>query len=458
MSGDYNILLSEKREFHDAEKEYIEKAEEEGLCEVDTEPYIKCANPSDPDYKWIPDRNCDGVVDLSLLICPECNREVTEADSKQRFEKDVVRIHKPGVRDWLRKRLKNSLDARVRTVSRKYCGQRIEYVLNISEPSANVFVLDQNLGREFMKWCKIYDENPVAFLIDEAIPMRTYTEELELPTFTIQDAFPDLNKDALEAINNAESGPLKHRSIKGRAAHDLGSDESVLETMSYDDFERCVQSLLLGTIGNSQLLGSSETGSGVPDGTLNLHFEDNDMLYMWDAKYVDYVIGEDNETTLSDEYDRIFRHLKDQEKRKQIKTEFGRVQGILLFSPGIKETNIVRLAKFIQEQNLLEETTWGGTVVCFTFDALLSLFNAYNNDTYSVKRKEENFRLVLHSFLSNPSNHEEEPPAIRESKQKCLHMSEKDIDSIFEKIEEFGPEESIFDVEEHMAHLDLVRA
>ena len=457
MTG-INRILSHRREIHEDETGIVTNAEENGLCRREKQRYVLCANPSDPDYEYIPDRNCMGEINLKTEndVCPNCQRNVTEIPSKEILEKEILFLNKGGIRDFVRNSIKQEHNTAASTVKRKYCGRTTEYVLELDSLDAKLFIFFKNSGRDYLRWCKIYDENPVLLLVDEALPLKKEAEAMRFPYFTLEDIFPDITTTVQSALEKGKTSTLTDRGLKGQLAHQIGTNESILEEMKYDDFEHVVQSLLVGAIGNSQMLGATESGSGVPDGTLSLHFQNDDFLYMWDAKFVKYAMGEENKTELADEYDKIFRHLGDMENRRQVKKKFGGVQGIILFSPGIKEANIVRLAEFINERQLLNQEKWTGTICYFSFGALTTLYRMYVDNQFDVRMKEEAFRTVLHSYLSSKPKHGDDPKVIKESLFDCIHMSKEDVHEIYRRLAMFEPEEEEFNVKQHMAYLDLV--
>lgn len=453
----YSTILSEGRTVQDEEKEQAVELEEDGLCDLNEVEYIRCANPKDPDYKKIPNRNCPGrsYVSENHWVCSECCREITEPQSKQRYIEHDLQINRNGVRDWVRKQIKEHFDTNANTVSRTYQGMTNEYVLDIHEPDVKLFLLFDNPGLEYLHWCRVYDENPAFVLIDDALPLENDARDLSIPVFTLDDFYPTVSK-SIDHLQDAISDPLELRNQKASLAYELSKDDEIKKEMSYDDFEQCVQRLLVGTIGNSQLLGSAESGSPVPDGTLTLHSEDDDYLYIWDGKFVKFNKGSDK-TDLRDEYDKIFRHLGDMRKRPQIRENFTDIQGIILFSPGIEEATVNRLAEFIQEEILVKEDTWNGMVVYFQYDALCRMYDLYQKNESNVKQKEETFRTFLHSYLQSLEKHENDPDIIRTSPNQSLHVSVEDVESIFSKLAEMGVEESEFNVAEHMTYVDVLR-
>jgi hypothetical protein len=453
----YSNILSECRTVPDEEKEQAIELKKDDLCYLNDVEYIRCANPKDPDYKKIPNRNCSGrsYVSEKHWICSECSREITEPQSKQRYTEHVLQIDRGGVRDWVRKQIKEYFDTNANTVSRTYRGITNDYVLDILEPDVKLFLLFDNPGLEYLHWCRVYDENPAFVLIDNALPLENDVRDISIPNFTIDDFYPTVSK-SIDHLQDAISDPLELRNQKASLAYELSKDDETRRAMSYDDFEQCVQRLLVGTIGNSQLLGSAESGSPVPDGTLTLHFEDDNHLYMWDGKFVKFNKGSDK-TDLSDEYDKIFRHLMDMRKRPQVRENFTDIQGIILFSPGIEEATVNRLAEFIQEEILVQEDTWNGMVIYFQYDALCRMYNLYQENRYNVTKKERTFRAFLHAYLQSLDKHKNDPDMIRTSPNQSLHVGIEDIESIFSKLAEMEVEESEFNVAEHMTYVDVLR-
>ncbi|MFC6961749.1 hypothetical protein ACFQL7_13170 [Halocatena marina] len=248
-------------------------------------------------------------------------------------------------------------------------------------------------------------------------------------------------------------GPLVNVEQRASLALGMCESEDSLREMDWSDFEHCVDAMLKYSIGTSHLYGGTEPGTGVPDGTLTLNWPDNDCLYMWDAKFVDLI--KNNETTLSDEYSKIFKHLKQLETKQKNAPIYNDVKGICLFSPGISKTSITRLAEFIQEQNLPSGTDWKGSICYFELNALTRLTKMKMENRSGIKQKMGTFEQALHQYLSTPAKHSNEPDVIDNNRYRALHLSEQDIIEIFDYLSTQSNETFEFDKQEHMSYLEF---
>lgn len=449
-----DILLSDGREISDEELEYLEDQTSKELYLIDSERYVLCANPGDPDYKHVPDRECEGAIELDSTapVCNQCDRRITHMKNKTEYSRQVLRLNRNKIRDRIRNEVKSAFDTNANTISRTYCGTELPYILNIESPDANLFIIFESIGRETVKWCKVYNENPVFVLVGDGNQLSNQLSELNIPHFSFSDL---VSGEFKQSILDGDTSPLADRNLCAMTSYDLCSDREVLERMDYDEFERCVQNLLLAVIGTSSLLGSTETGTGVPDGLLTLNHSNPSRLFMWDAKFVDYTSGDTPKTELKSEYDKIFRHRTSVEAVPSIDENFEAVDGIILFTPGIKEANVSRLAEFMKENDFLHNSNWGGTTCYFKFDALLELYDRYSRDDSGVQNKYRGFNAMLHKLMTSASEHKSDIQIIDET-ENCVEIDSMDIDEIFEIIKQFGTEQTDVPAEEYLAYLDMI--
>lgn len=454
--NEVDTILSDGRKLSRSEIDVLEDRIDSNLYQVDKEEFYRCAYSEDPDFKYISNRECEGVIaiDTSKLICGECGRMITDPHGKAIFEEYELNINKREIRDKLRKAIKKEFNVKVNAIERTYFGRKFNYVLNISDLNVNVFLVFSNIRQEILEHCKIYNENPVFSLVGDSILMANNLSKLQIPHFKFTDAYPNTSERLINSINEGRKKQLANRELCADLSYRHCSNDATLTRMKYDDFERCVQNLLAGSIMTSTLLGSSEAGSGVPDGLLTLP-HNNSPLFMWDAKFVDYKLGNRTKTTLKSEYDKIFRHETSIEAVPSISEKFNGVEGIILFTPGIKESNVKRLAEFMKENNFMHNNVWKSSICYFKFEALLELFNLYNQNKSNVKNKEKGFRAVLHKFVTSSSKHESDPDIISNT-ENCLEISVEDIHEIFSKVETLGVEEEEVPHEEYLSYLDLM--
>lgn len=459
MKNGIDRVLRNGREIHYNEIDIAETARTDDLCEINTEKYVHCANPEDDDYNRLRRKECKGeiIVDDTNNICNKCGRLIPDIQSKQKFSRKIIDINEGRVRDEIREIIKSETSYSWHTVSRSYYGHTFEYVLSSDSIDPLIFILFDNIGRELVEWIKIYDEKPILVLVGDAVALEKQASEYSIPVINFGDIYTECNISVETVLSRSDKDLLADREIKASLSLKKTSSDPVIRKMKYDEFEHCVQNLLLGTIGNSNLIGSTEAGSGVPDGVLALCRDKADpQLFMWDAKFVDFTKSDKDKTHLRDEYDKIFRHLSTLENFPGLEPNFDQIKGIILFSPGIKESNVTRLAEFIEENNFMRDNEWNGTICYFKYDALTHLYELYRDNRSGVRQKENVFRMILSKFISSPSIHDDDPDSIQNATAKCLELSKSDVKRIFDKLEGFSAEESQFPVEEYMSYLEIV--
>jgi len=449
-----DVIFSDGREISEAELESLEQKIDQGLYSIELERYVRCANPDDPDYKHIPDRDCEGTIELdsTASVCDYCDRRINNPQGKTEYSRQILHLNRNKIRDYIRTKIKSSFDTGATTISRTYCGTEISYILNVESPNVNLFIVFEVLGRETVKWCKVYNENPVFVLIGDGNQLSNQLSELNIPYFSFSDL---VSGEFKQPILAGDIGPLADRDLCAKISYNLCSNREVLERMAYDEFERSVQNLLLSMIGTSSLLGSTEAGTGVPDGLLTLNHSNPPRLFMWDAKFIDYRSSNKPKTDLKSEYDKIFRHRTSVESVPSIDKRFDAVEGVVLFTPGIKEANVSRLAEFMEENDFLHNNSWNGTVCYFKFDALLHLYNRYSRDDFDVQNKYRGLNATLFRFMTSSSKHESDTKIVEET-ENCVEIDSKDVDRIFDKIKRLGTEQTDVPTEEYLAYLDVV--
>ncbi|WP_226041307.1 hypothetical protein [Natrinema sp. DC36] len=338
-----------------------------------------------------------------------------------------------------------------------YNGDRLEPVFEAHTDTERitVHILLEHIPRTTIKWLRIYNRSSFFILLDGSLSCSDELDRLGLPYLTISEL---IDSDSEKAIKSkyqeiTERGPLVDIEQRASIALEMCTSDDVLRHMDWSDFEHCVDSMLKYSIGTSHLYGGTEPGTGVPDGTLTLNWPGNDCLYMWDAKFVD--LSSNDETNLSDEYSKIFRHLQELNSKQQTEPIYDQIHGICLFSPGIAETSITRLAEFIQEQNLPSETEWRGSICYFGLDALTKMTQMKIENRSNIKQKMGKFENALNQYLSTPAKHANEPEMISNSQYQAVHISPEDIEAIFEYLSGQSKETFEFDKQKHMNYLEF---
>lgn len=366
---------------------------------------------------------------------------------------------KSGIYRYVRNKVKNTLDC---SVSKKnnglvYHGNRLKPVFEVDVESEyfNVHLLFEHIPRTTIKWIRIYNRPNIFVLVNEAMSCSDELDRLNVPYFTIGSLIDENSKELIkgEYQKVTDRDPLVEIEQRASIALEMCTKRCVIEDMDWSDFEYCVDSMLKYCIGTSHLYGGTEPGTGVPDGTLTLNWPDNDCLYMWDAKFVD--LTKNKEANLSDEYSKIFRHLYELNTKQQTEPIYNQINGICLFSPGIADTSIIRLAEFIQEQNLPTDTEWRGSICYFELEALTKMTQMKIKNRSSIKQKMGKFENALYQFLSSPTKHDDEPGIIDDSQYQAVHLGPKDIEEIFEYLSSQSKETFEFDKQEHMDYLEF---
>lgn len=69
-----DTILTDNREIESSERAILEEEVSSEIHRIETKDFYKCANASDPDYEYVQDRNCEGIVavDRDRLLCNEC--------------------------------------------------------------------------------------------------------------------------------------------------------------------------------------------------------------------------------------------------------------------------------------------------------------------------------------------------------------------------------------------------
>lgn len=451
-----NGILRDGRKLRERELDFARELEKEGLCDIKDFNYVECVSTEDEDYDKLRDHDCDAQVEINeesnKQTCPKCRRTIY-LDEKTIKSRHRLQVDTEGIRVFVRdictevvedsatkrKNDLNYLDHDFHHVNvATYRGEKIELV-----------IVSEILEKEILSAAKVDSKNLVFILADEAISLGNDIEDLKLQYTTVGDLMDSDN--ATEIIENKICAIINENregsvSVAAQEAIEICSDRSVLEQMGWDTFEHCIQAMLDASFGTSHLFGGLERGSGEPDGVLTLHGKD-DSLFMWDAKFVN--LEKNEETDLSGEYDKIFRHLNRVRERERIQSDFDGVAGILLFTPGIKESNVSRLAETIHEREITAAKKWNGSIVYFELDAMLELTKSVLSNKSNVRQKTKLFMKAVHTNLTSPSKHEDDPDKVYSPDYNSLHMSVGDVNDIFDFIDGIDVEHTDFDADEY---------
>lgn len=459
-----NAILRDGRELVGREVELAKEMEDLGLCTVDNFNYVVCVDTEDDDYDRLREHGCNRRINVDgeegTTTCPKCHRTVY-LDEKEIKSGHKTRVDPEGIRIFVRSICSEVTDGNVKKRSNplNYLGHEFEYV-NVAECDGEevmMVISTRLIDEEILAISRIVDDNILWVLADEALPAESAIDELGLHSITIGEL---TNTDeAVDRLRNRAEATVHEKreqfiDIAARKAIDLCSDQAVLERMDWEEFEHCVQTLLEVSLGTSYLFGALERGSGEPDGALTLHWGE-ESLFMWDAKFVN--LEQNDETELRGEYDKIFRHLKRMDDRERYQREYEGVAGILLFTPGVKEANVSRLAETIHGREITSPKQWNGSVVYFELDALVELASAVLANRADVRHKPNLFRKTLHANLTSPSKHEDDPEKVHSSDYNSLHMSVQDVQDIFEFIEGQEVEHTEFNREQYLRAAEYFR-
>jgi len=457
-----SILKEGKENLSSLELKRARELQSENLCEIQKYQYIDCVDSEDNDYFDVTDPDCPGQIQISpsdnKCRCPVCGRDIYLSDKKLK-EKTKITLDTSGIYTYVRDEVKNALDCSVgkKQNGLKYYNKRIEPVFeaDTNSQSVSVHIIFEHIPRNIIKWLRIYDRSSILVLVDEGLSCSDELARLNIPYLTIGDIVDDDSSETIKSEYRklTERGPLVEIEKRASLALEMCESDSVLENMGWSDFEHCVDSMLKYSVGTSHIYGGTEPGTGVPDGTLTLNWPDNNCLYMWDAKFVDLTKNE--ETDLSDEYSKIFRHLTELNAKQQTEPIYNEIHGICLFSPGIAETSITRLAEFIQEQNLPSNAEWKGSICYFELNALSKMTQMKIENRSNIKQKMGKFESALYQYLSTPAKHSDEPEVIADSQYRAVHIGPKDIEEIFEYLSDQSKETFEFDKNKHMEYLQF---
>lgn len=458
------LLRQEKSSLSDRQVEHARTLEEEHeICTVYAEEYIECVNPDDEDYHSVPDKSCEAEIQVQdgveVYECPGCRREIYLSE-KSTYKKHRIKLDHSEIYLFVRDKFRNTLGSSgtKKDNGLTYCDETVEPVIEVENDDGKIVVqlISRQISRSTIEWIRIYDRPTVSILFDDGLGLSDEFDRFGLPYFTLGELVDRMNTEIEEDIADIFSDLIewpKFSNIQQKAELSLSKcqNQSVLVSMSWDDFEHCVQNMLKYIIETSYIYGGTEPGTGVPDGTLTLNWEGNDSLFMWDAKFVD--LAENNETRLSDEYSKIFRHLSQLQEKQKSEPTYTEISGIILFSPGIAETNITRLAEFIHEQNLPSDSDWNGCISYFELESLLMLIKYILRNESGIHNKRAKFEEALHEYLTSPAKHDEDPEVIGESDCDAVHIGTDDIQAIFDYLETQQKEIHEFDKESHLEYL-----
>lgn len=458
-----NGILRNGRELSSREVDYAKKLENRGLCTIDCFDYVNCVDTEDDDYDQLRDHDCKTRIVVengdNKTRCPDCHRTIYLSEKKIKTS-HRIRLDPESLRIFVRDLCSEITDdgATKRSTPLNYLGGEFKQVnvAEFDEEEFQIVIAMRPIEEEILATARIVDNNVLWVLADEALAIKDIIDNLGLHSITIGELVADEAENKLKY--QIESTVKKTRQqfidIAARKAINLCSNRAILERMDWEEFEHCVQTLLEASLGTSYLFGAVERGSGEPDGALTLHWED-ESLFMWDAKFVN--LERNDETELRGEYDKIFRHLKRMDGQERFQRDFDGVAGILLFTPGIKDANVKRLAETIHEREITSPKQWDGSIVYFELDALIELASAVLANQADVRHKPNLFRKTLHANLTSPSKHQNDPEDVHSPDYNSLHMSTRDIQEVFEFIEEQGVEHTEFDREKYLKAAEYFR-
>lgn len=459
-----DAILRDGKKLSASELSLAESLAEDDLCYLSEITYMKCVYREDNDFTIVRDSDCPGNIRIVKgqmeYSCPDCGRTVYR-DDKTEFTETVVEVNIDGIRDFTRKLCREATNQSTTTKQNglSYLNWEIEPVLQIdSEAKVQVPILHGIVDEELVEWIRVTDDCVVCLLLGESIPLGNRMEELSIPYRTIGELVEPEQADVVNDLSRvleetAAMNPYRHLDIRADLSHRHCRSTESLVRMTWLEFEHCIQNLLHYCTETSTLLGGTSPGSGIPDGAFSLHWIGNQCLFMWDAKFVD--LAEREETELRDEYDKIFRHVSELRNKPKYQREFGGIEGIVLFSPGIKEKHVVRLAETLHAREIPSSDSWNGYVAYFTLDALMRLYSHVRDDKADVRRKPDAFSQALSSLMTSPSKHgSDEPDEISDSPYNCVHVSSTDINRLFEYLKSQEPERSQFDREAYEEFLE----
>lgn len=460
-----NGILRDGRELSNRELAYATELQERGLCTVESYQFVDCVDTEDHDYDRLREHDCSAKIrvdeDDIKTTCPDCHRTVY-LDEKSIKSGHKLRLDPDNLRVFVRDLCSEVADdgARKRPSPLNYLAHDFPHV-NVAEFDSKEILLiitTNRIEKEVLATARVVDENLLWVLADEALATQTALDELNLHSVTIGELVDP--REGIERLQEKLDGAVHQTrerfiDIAARQTIELCSDRAILEQMDWEEFEHCVQTLLEAALGTSYLFGAIERGSGEPDGALTLHWEEEESLFMWDAKFVN--LERNEQTELRGEYDKIFRHLKRLDSQERIQRGFDGVAGILLFTPGIKEANVRRLAETIHAREMAAPKRWSGSIVYFELDALIELARGVLGNRADVRHKPNLFRKVLHTNLTSPSKHSNDPEKVYSSDYNSLHMSAQDIRDIFEFISGAEMEHTEFNRERYLKEAEYFR-
>jgi len=454
-----NALLRDGRDIPHSQISRAEKLEDLGICSVESYSFVNCVDENDDDYLRVRDSDCGARVILdgetSQMDCPDCHRTVY-LDQKRVYEGERLRLNKSGLREFVRDLCKESESRSVH--KRRNNLKLLEHtfsevnVAEVGDGKVTIPIITEAVPDNVLDVARVVNDRFLWILVGEALPLRRPLDELDLNYLTIGNLVDSPREDAGEQINDKLYEVLgerdtEHLDIATKSAIKLCTSQWSLEQMGWDEFENCVHTMLQYCFRTSYLFGELERGSGYPDGALTLHWSD-ESLFMWDAKFVD--LEANDETDLSGEYDKIFRHLEEMDSRERYQREFDGVAGVLLFSPGIKEANVRRLAEVIQERQIPDPKKWAGSIVYFELGSLVHLTESVMRNRADVRHKPNEFRHSVHAVLTTSSKHEDDPEKVRSMDFNSTHISTEDVDRIFEYLSRQPSEHQEFNQSAYM--------
>lgn len=457
-------ILTDNRRLEPGEIEYGGELEENGFCGIKEIEYFKCSHREDDDFPYVVDESCPAEIRVeeskNEYTCPYCERSIYISD-KTIFTKHIVMIDKNSILNYFEHLCEQ---VGVDDIDKRYSGRmyhqyRLKPLVDVafSDITIRVPLLSDVVDESVCEWICIYSNNTLTLLTGDSTFLTSRMDELNLPYLSFGELYQTGSDQAIDVIESKfrriqerdEFWNLEHKTVQ---SHRYSEGESKLKKLTPTDFEYIVHNYLLFVLGSSHLFGATEPGSGYPDGVFTIYQTED--VFLWDAKFVNnYSVGD--ETSLSGEYDKIYRHLRQLRTTSQVNTKFGDVSGIVLFSPRIKPANIHRLAEFIQEQQAPGSRRWNGWVISFDFDALQQLYRFFRDNKYDVLQKPDSYQNGVQNLLTSSDKHVGDPSPIAGSDYNCLHVSSDDIRNLFSTNLQYQEKERIeFNREAYTADIE----
>lgn len=435
---DLDSLLIPNKELTHIELEKVRELVEDELTngEVYLEESVRyqCVDPDDPDYQFVHSNGCDASFEVEegteSTNCTGCDRHI---DLSQKDGDPVyrLRLDESKVRNYVRRSIK-SLDnvPKCRSKSRHYITTDIDPVLDITYNDGRVLMplLFDDISRDVVDCIFMYNEPVTVFLTGNSIRHKKRLEKHNIPYITFGELVSsESSSELLKPILEDSIENFPHRSIEQKANAGIDLYERKKESLTDDDYERIVQAILKNILSTTVLYEEDVSGVEVPDGALTLSWEDDEEIYVWDAKFVEN--WDKGQTKLSGEHHKIKNHLHTFQRESDA-DDYGGLAGFIIFSPQVKLSHLSTLKQRLEERGFRFNSEFG-TVCHFPMRSLLYLHELVDQDHQDVKSKQNSFRKYLHRMIANASNHAHEPEEI-EGLDHVTDISKEDIDKLFD--------------------------